>query len=146
MLEKGEEYMLAKRWLEHNDTASAHKMVTSHLRLVAKIASGYRGYGLPLAELIGRQYRVDASRKALRLEQGFGLATYAMWWIHVPLFRSTFCTPGHWLRSGRRLHKRNYSFNLRKLKGQIEAFERAISHQSMSMKSLSVSTLLKTKL
>ena len=86
MLEKGEEYMLAKRWLEHTDTGSAPKMVTSHLRLVAKIASGYRGYGLPLGELISEgNIGLMQAVKRFDPERGFRLATYAMWWIRAAI-------------------------------------------------------------
>src|SRR5262245_31078511 len=82
MLDPDEEFMLAKRWREHGDTDAAHKLVTSHLRLVAKIAMGYRGYGLPVSELIS-EGNVGMMQAVKRFEpdRGFRLATYAMWWI-----------------------------------------------------------------
>ena len=82
MLEPQEEYMLAKRWREHDDREAAHKLVTSHLRLVAKIAMGYRGYGLPIGEVIS-EGNVGLMQAVRRFEpdKGFKLATYAMWWI-----------------------------------------------------------------
>ena len=86
MLEKDEEFMLAKRWAEHGDSEAAHKMVTSHLRLVAKIAMGYRGYGLPIAEVIseGNVGLMQAVKK-FDPDKGFRLATYAMWWIRASI-------------------------------------------------------------
>ena len=86
MLEKQEEFMLAKRWQEHEDTEAAEKMVTSHLRLVAKIAMGYRGYGLPMAEVIseGNVGLMQAVKK-FDPDKGFRLATYAMWWIRAAI-------------------------------------------------------------
>ena len=123
MLEKGEEYMLAKRWLEHNDTASAHKMVTSHLRLVAKIASGYRGYGLPLAELISEgNIGLMQAVKRFDPERGFRLATYAMWWIRAAI-QEYILHSWSLVKIGTTAAQKKLFFNLRKLKGQIEAFE-----------------------
>ena len=86
MLEANEEYMLAKRWREHDDTEAAHKLVTSHLRLVAKIAMGYRGYGLPIGEVIseGNVGLMQAVKK-FDPDKGFRLATYAMWWIRASI-------------------------------------------------------------
>ncbi|MCA8898343.1 MAG: sigma-70 family RNA polymerase sigma factor, partial [Hyphomonas sp.] len=86
MLEKNEEFMLARRWKEHEDTEAAEKMVTSHLRLVAKIAMGYRGYGLPMAEVIseGNVGLMQAVKK-FDPDKGFRLATYAMWWIRAAI-------------------------------------------------------------
>jgi RNA polymerase sigma-32 factor len=86
MLEPEEEYMLAKRWVEEQDTEAAHKMVTSHLRLAAKIAMGYRGYGLPQAEVIS-EANVGLMQAVKRFdpEKGFRLATYAMWWIRASI-------------------------------------------------------------
>src|SRR5579872_6063734 len=82
MLEPQEEYMLAKRWREHGDRVAAHKLVTSHLRLVAKIAMGYRGYGLPISEVISEgNVGLMQAVKRFEPEKGFRLATYAMWWI-----------------------------------------------------------------
>jgi len=123
MLEKGEEYMLARRWLEHNDTASAHKMVTSHLRLVAKIASGYRGYGLPLAELISEgNIGLMQAVKRFDPERGFRLATYAMWWIRAAI-QEYILHSWSLVKIGTTAAQKKLFFNLRKLKGQIEAFE-----------------------
>ena len=123
MLEKGEEYMLAKRWLEHNDTDSAHKMVTSHLRLVAKIASGYRGYGLPLAELISEgNIGLMQAVKRFDPERGFRLATYAMWWIRAAI-QEYILHSWSLVKIGTTAAQKKLFFNLRKLKGQIEAFE-----------------------
>ncbi len=123
MLEKGEEYMLAKRWLEHNATDSAHKMVTSHLRLVAKIASGYRGYGLPLAELISEgNIGLMQAVKRFDPERGFRLATYAMWWIRAAI-QEYILHSWSLVKIGTTAAQKKLFFNLRKLKGQIEAFE-----------------------
>ena len=86
LLEPEQEYMLAKRWREHSDTAAAHKLVTSHLRLVAKIAMGYRGYGLPIGEVVS-EGNVGLMQAVKRFEpdKGFRLATYAMWWIRASI-------------------------------------------------------------
>ena len=95
MLTPDEEYMLGKRYAERDDTEAAHKMVTSHLRLVAKIAMGYRGYGLPVAEVIseGNVGLMQAVKK-FDPDKGFRLATYAMWWIKASKFRNTSCARG----------------------------------------------------
>src|SRR5260370_20581993 len=86
MLEPQEEYMLAKSWREHGDRDAAHKLVTSHLRLVAKIAMGYRGYGLPIGEVISEgNVGLMQAVKRFEPEKGFPLATYAIWWIRAPL-------------------------------------------------------------
>ena len=86
MLQANEEYMLAKRWVDHEDTKAAHQLVTSHLRLVAKIAMGYRGYGLPVAELISEgNIGMMQAVKRFDPERGFRLATYAMWWIRASI-------------------------------------------------------------
>ncbi|HYH38278.1 MAG TPA: sigma-70 family RNA polymerase sigma factor, partial [Azospirillum sp.] len=86
MLAPEEEYMLAKRWQEHEDSKAAHKLVTSHLRLVAKIAMGYRGYGLPLSELISEgNVGMMQAVKRFDPDRGFRLATYAMWWIRAAI-------------------------------------------------------------
>jgi RNA polymerase sigma-32 factor len=84
LLEAGEEYMLAKRWLEHGDRAAAHKLVTSHLRLVAKVAMGYRRYALPIADLVS-EGNVGMMQAVLRFDpdRGFRLSTYAVWWIRA---------------------------------------------------------------
>ncbi len=86
MLQPQEEYMLAKSWREHSDSASAHRLVTSHLRLVAKIAMGYRGYGLPIGEVISEgNIGLMQAVKRFEPEKGFRLATYAMWWIRASI-------------------------------------------------------------
>src|ERR1700689_4120039 len=86
MLDPGEEFMLAKRWREHEDPEAAHRLVTSHLRLVAKIAMGYRGYGLPLSELISEgNVGMMQAVKRFDPDRGFRLATYAMWWIRAAI-------------------------------------------------------------
>ena len=86
MLEPSEEYMLAKRWREHGDRDAAHKLVTSHLRLVAKIAMGYRGYGLPIGEVVSEgNVGLMQAVKRFEPEKGFRLATYAMWWIKAAI-------------------------------------------------------------
>jgi RNA polymerase sigma-32 factor len=123
MLEKGEEYMLAKRWREHEDTEAAHKMVTSHLRLVAKIAMGYRGYGLPVAELISEgNVGMMQAVKRFDPERGFRLATYAMWWIRASI-QEYILHSWSLVKIGTTAAQKKLFFNLRKLKGQIEAFE-----------------------
>ena len=94
MLQPDQEYMLAKRWREHDDRDAAHKLVTSHLRLVAKIAMGYRGYGLPIGEVVSEgNVGLMQAVKRFEPEKGFRLATYAMWWIKASI-RNTSCAPG----------------------------------------------------
>ena len=123
MLEPDEEYMLAKRWREHDDTESAHKMVTSHLRLVAKIASGYRGYGLPHAELISEgNIGLMQAVKRFDPERGFRLATYAMWWIRAAI-QEYILHSWSLVKIGTTAAQKKLFFNLRKIKGQIPAFE-----------------------
>src|ERR1700723_360229 len=86
MLEPGEEFMLAKRWREHGDRDAAHRLVTSHLRLVAKVAAGYRGYGLPISEVVSEgNLGLMRAVKRFEPERGFRLATYAMWWIRAAI-------------------------------------------------------------
>ena len=123
MLEADEEYMLAKAWKDHGDTDAAHKMVTSHLRLVAKIAMGYRGYGLPIAELIseGNVGMMQAVKK-FDPEKGFRLSTYAMWWIRAAIQEYILRT---WslVKMGTTAAQKKLFFNLRKIKGQIEAID-----------------------
>ena len=108
MLEAGEEYFLAKDWLEKQDTKAAHKLVTSHLRLVAKIAMGYRGYGLPIADLIaeGNIGMMHAVKK-FDPEKGFRLATYAMWWIKAAI-QEFVLKVGLKLKLGQLQVKKNY--------------------------------------
>ncbi|MBO0333444.1 RNA polymerase sigma factor RpoH [Sneathiella sp. CAU 1612] len=123
MLEPDEEYMLAKAWKDHGDTEAAHKMVTSHLRLVAKIAMGYRGYGLPIAELISEgNVGMMQAVKRFEPEKGFRLSTYAMWWIRAAIQEYILRT---WslVKMGTTAAQKKLFFNLRKIKGQIEAID-----------------------
>jgi RNA polymerase sigma-32 factor len=123
MLEQGEEYMLAKRWREHEDSGAAHKLVTSHLRLVAKIAMGYRGYGLPLAEIVS-EGNVGLMQAVKRFEpdKGFRLATYAMWWIKASI-QEYILRSWSLVKIGTTAAQKKLFFNLRKAKGQIKAIE-----------------------
>ena len=123
MLDPDEEYMLAKRWREHNDVDAAHRLVTSHLRLVAKIAMGYRGYGLPLAELIS-EGNVGLMQAVKRFEpdRGFRLATYAMWWIRAAI-QEYILHSWSLVKMGTTAAQKKLFFNLRKLKGQLQAIE-----------------------
>ncbi len=123
MLEAGEEYMLAKSWSDHDDTEAAHKLVTSHLRLVAKIAMGYRGYGLPLGELIAEgNVGMMQAVKRFDPERGFRLATYAMWWIRASI-QEYILRSWSLVKLGTTAAQKKLFFNLRKLKGQIQAIE-----------------------
>src|ERR1700721_2840339 len=123
MLEPEEEYMLAKRWKEREDSEAAHRMVNSHLRLVAKIAMGYRGYGLPLGELIseGNVGMMQAVRR-FDPDRGFRLATYAMWWIRAAIQEYVLHS---WslVKMGTTAAQKKLFFNLRKLKGRMEELE-----------------------
>ena len=123
MLEPDEEFMLAKRWREHGDPDAAHKLVTSHLRLVAKIAMGYRGYGLPIGEVIS-EGNVGLMQAVKRFEpdKGFRLATYAMWWIRAAIQEYILCS---WslVKMGTTAYQKKLFFNLRKAKSQISALE-----------------------
>ena len=123
MLEAGEEYLLAKDWLEKQDTKAAHKLVTSHLRLVAKIAMGYRGYGLPIADLIaeGNIGMMHAVKK-FDPEKGFRLATYAMWWIKAAIQEFVLRSWSQ-VKIGTTASQKKLFFNLRKIKGKINALE-----------------------
>ena len=123
MLEAGEEYVLAKDWLEKQDTKAAHKLVTSHLRLVAKIAMGYRGYGLPIADLIaeGNIGMMHAVKK-FDPEKGFRLATYAMWWIKAAIQEFVLRSWSQ-VKIGTTANQKKLFFNLRKIKGRINALE-----------------------
>lgn len=123
MLEHDEEYMLAKAWRDHEDTEAAHKMVTSHLRLVAKIAMGYRGYGLPVAELIAEgNVGMMQAVKRFEPEKGFRLSTYAMWWIRAAIQEYILRT---WslVKMGTTAAQKKLFFNLRKIKGQLQAID-----------------------
>ena len=123
MLEPQEEYMLAKRYQEHEDTGAAHKLVTSHLRLVAKIAMGYRGYGLPIGEVIseGNVGLMQAVKK-FEPERGFRLATYAMWWIKASI-QEYILRSWSLVKMGTTANQKRLFFNLRKVKGQIQALD-----------------------
>jgi len=123
MLEPEEEYMLAKAWVEHGDSESAHKLVTSHLRLVAKIAMGYRGYGLPVGELIAEgNVGMMQAVKRFDPERGFRLATYAMWWIRAAI-QEYILRSWSLVKIGTTAAQKKLFFNLRKIKGQIQAIE-----------------------
>ena len=123
MLEQNEEYMLAKRWREHDDVEAAHKLVTSHLRLVAKIAMGYRGYGLPVSELISEgNVGMMQAVKRFDPERGFRLATYAMWWIRAAI-QEYILHSWSLVKMGTTAAQKKLFFNLRKLKGQMKAIE-----------------------
>ena len=123
MLEKDEEYMLAKAWAEREDVEAAHKLVTSHLRLVAKIAMGYRGYGLPLSDLIseGNIGMMHAVKK-FDPERGFRLATYAMWWIKASI-QEYILRSWSLVKIGTTAAQKKLFFNLRRLKGKIDAID-----------------------
>ena len=123
MLEPEEEYMLAKRWVDHQDTEAAHKMVTSHLRLAAKIAMGYRGYGLPQAEVIS-EANVGLMQAVKRFdpEKGFRLATYAMWWIRASI-QEYILRSWSLVKLGTTSAQKKLFFNLRKAKSRIGALE-----------------------
>jgi RNA polymerase sigma-32 factor len=123
LLEPEEEYMLAKRWREHEDPGAARKLVTSHLRLVAKIAMGYRGYGLPVSEIVA-EGNVGLMQAVKRFEpdKGFRLATYAMWWIRAAIQEYILRT---WslVKLGTTANQKKLFFNLRKAKNKIQAIE-----------------------
>ena len=123
MLEPQEEYMLAKRWREHEDPDAAHRLVTSHLRLVAKIAMGYRGYGLPISEVIS-EGNVGLMQAVKRFEpdKGFRLATYAMWWIKASI-QEYILRSWSLVKMGTTAAQKKLFFNLRKAKSQISALE-----------------------
>ena len=123
MLDPEEEYMLAKRWVEEQDTQAAHKMVTSHLRLAAKIAMGYRGYGLPQAEVIS-EVNVGLMQAVKRFdpEKGFRLATYAMWWIRASI-QEYILRSWSLVKMGTTSAQKKLFFNLRKAKSRIGALE-----------------------
>ncbi len=123
MLEADEEYMLAKRWREAGDVEAAHKLVTSHLRLVAKIAMGYRGYGLPLSELISEgNVGMMQAVKRFDPDRGFRLATYAMWWIRAAI-QEYILHSWSLVKMGTTAAQKKLFFNLRKLKGQMQAID-----------------------
>ena len=123
MLQPEEEFMLAKRWKEHGDRAAAHRLITSHLRLVAKLAMGYRGYGLPISEVIseGNVGLMQAVKK-FEPDKGFRLATYAMWWIKASI-QEFVLRSWSLVKMGTTANQKKLFFNLRKVKGQIQALE-----------------------
>jgi RNA polymerase sigma-32 factor len=128
LLDPQEEYMLAKRWREHEDTEAAHKLVTSHLRLVAKIAMGYRGYGLPINEVIAEgNIGLMQAVKRFEPERGFRLATYAMWWIRAAI-QEYILRSWSLVKLGTTAAQKKLFFNLRRIKGQIEALEEGDLH------------------
>jgi RNA polymerase sigma-32 factor len=123
MLEPEEEFMLAKRWQEQGDTEAAHRLVTSHLRLVAKIAMGYRGYGLPLNEIISEgNVGLMQAVKRFDPDRGFRLATYAMWWIRAAI-QEYILHSWSLVKMGTTAAQKKLFFNLRKLKGQMQAID-----------------------
>jgi len=123
ILESEEEYMLAKSWVEHGDSNSAHKLVTSHLRLAAKIALGYRGYGLPTNEVISEaNIGLMQAVKRFEPEKGFRLATYAMWWIRASI-QEYILRSWSLVKMGTTSAQKKLFFNLRKVKGRIGALE-----------------------
>jgi RNA polymerase sigma-32 factor len=123
MLEPHEEYMLAKRWREHGDREAAHKLVTSHLRLVAKIAMGYRGYGLPISEVVSEgNVGLMQAVKRFEPEKGFRLATYAMWWIKAAI-QEYILRSWSLVKMGTTANQKKLFFNLRKAKGRISALD-----------------------
>jgi RNA polymerase sigma-32 factor len=123
MLEPQDEFILAKRWREHGDRDAAHKLVTSHLRLVAKIAMGYRGYGLPISEVIS-EGNVGLMQAVKRFEpdKGFRLATYAMWWIKAAI-QEYILRSWSLVKMGTTANQKKLFFNLRKAKSKISALE-----------------------
>jgi RNA polymerase sigma-32 factor len=123
LLEPQEEFMLAKAWREHDDRAAAHRLVTSHLRLVAKIAMGYRGYGLPIAEVVSEgNVGLMQAVKRFEPERGFRLATYAMWWIKAAI-QEYILRSWSLVKIGTTANQKKLFFNLRKAKSRIAAFE-----------------------
>ncbi|MBI0026572.1 RNA polymerase sigma factor RpoH [Bartonella sp. M0187] len=123
MLEPQEEYMLAKRYREHGDPKAAHKLVTSHLRLVAKIAMGYRGYGLPIGEVISEgNVGLMQAVKRFEPERGFRLATYAMWWIKASI-QEYVLRSWSLVKMGTTANQKRLFFNLRKVKSKIQALD-----------------------
>jgi len=123
MLEPQEEYMLAKRYAEHDDRNAAHRLVTSHLRLVAKIAMGYRGYGLPIGEVISEgNVGLMQAVKRFDPERGFRLATYAMWWIKASI-QEYILRSWSLVKMGTTANQKRLFFNLRKMKSRIQALD-----------------------
>lgn len=128
MLEPQEEYMLARSWREHGDREAAHKLVTSHLRLVAKIAMGYRGYGLPISEVVSEgNVGLMQAVKRFEPEKGFRLATYAMWWIKAAI-QEYILRSWSLVKMGTTANQKKLFFNLRKAKSKISALEEGDLH------------------
>src|SRR5919106_1918517 len=123
MLEPQEEYMLAKSWREHGDRDAAHRLVTSHLRLVARIAMGYRGYGLPIGEVLSEgNVGLMQAVKRFDPDKGFRLATYAMWWIRAAI-QEYILRSWSLVKMGTTAAQKKLFFNLRKIKGQLKALD-----------------------
>ena len=123
MLEPSQEFMLAKRWTEHGDREAAHQLVTSHLRFVAKIAMGYRGYGLPISEVVSEgNVGLMQAVKRFDPDKGFRLATYAMWWIKAAI-QEYILRSWSLVKMGTTANQKKLFFNLRKAKGQISALD-----------------------
>ncbi len=133
MLKPDEEFTLAKNWRENDDKEAAHRLVTSHLRLVAKIAMGYRGYGLPINEVVSEgNVGLMQAVKRFEPEKGFRLATYAMWWIRASI-QEYILRSWSLVRMGTTAAQKKLFFNLRKVKGQIDAFEDGdLSHEHVA--------------
>ncbi len=128
MLEPGEEFMLAKRWQEHTDQDAAEKLVTSHLRLVARIAMGYRGYGLPIGEVISEgNVGLMQAVKRFDPDRGFRLATYAMWWIRASI-QEYILRSWSLVKMGTTAAQKKLFFNLRRAKSQLQALEEGDLH------------------
>ena len=128
MLEPQEEYMLAKSWREHGDRDAAHRLVTSHLRLVARIAMGYRGYGLPIGEVVSEgNVGLMQAVKRFDPDKGFRLATYAMWWIRAAI-QEYILRSWSLVKMGTTAAQKKLFFNLRKIKGQLKALDEGDLH------------------
>jgi len=128
MLEPQEEFMLAKRWRDHGDREAAHRLVTSHLRLVAKVAMGYRGYGMPMSEVISEgNVGLMQAVKRFEPERGFRLATYAMWWIRAAI-QEYILRSWSLVKMGTTANQKKLFFNLRKAKSKISALEEGDLH------------------
>src|ERR1700710_2771727 len=128
MLEPQEEYMFAKRWREHGDCDAAHRLLTSHLRLVGKIAMGYRGYGMPISEVISEgNVGLMQAVKRFEPEKGFRLATYAMWWIKASI-QEYILRSWSLVKMGSTANQKKLFFNLRKAKSKISALEEGDLH------------------
>ena len=128
MLEPQQEYMYAKRWREHDDREAAHHLVTSHLRLVAKIAMGYRGYGLPISEVVSEgNVGLMQAVKRFEPEKGFRLATYAMWWIKASI-QEYILRSWSLVKMGTTANQKKLFFNLRKAKSKISALDEGDMH------------------